>query len=167
MSSLNQKLVQQLVICLVGLALGCSPRSDIDIKDPKSRETQSKGDLDSQAKSSARPGIELLPVLTNGTWIKDLGEGAFLEQWVYRFNEDGTYTQQIISDFSSSPVTGKWKLTKTDDQTYQLALSNLETGEYYWLGEQSFVRYDRKSDSLVITGPRYDGEQLLRHRSDD
>ena len=143
--------MKQLVVCIAFLVVGCSTE---------------KTSVEKQARTSdSHSEAELAEVLTAGSWVKDLGEGPFSERWVYRFYNDGTYTQQIFTDFTSSPVQGEWELSRTNVASQKLTLFGLESGEYYWLGEESFVRYNRRTDSLVVTGPRYVGEQRLRHET--
>ncbi len=155
--------MKQFVVCIAILAVGCSAESGSVNSPSTTPDSLTEVAPGKHSSSASRADAELSEILTTGGWVRDLGTGPFLEQWVYHFYKDGTYTQQIVSDFESAPVQGKWKLTRLDDASERLTLFGLESGNYYWLGEESFVRYDRETDSLVVTGPRYDGEQALRH----
>lgn len=155
--------MKKILTLIVSLSIGCgcdqSPRN----QEPSQTKPELTVSTHDGSSSNSRQVNKLAAVLTTGQWVKDLGEGPFFEQWVFRFYRDETYTQQIFSDFTSSPIKGKWKLEPSNAPLPKLTLSDLEAGKHYILGGETFVRYDREKDLLVVTGPRYVGEQTLRH----
>ena len=107
---------------------------------------------------------DLYAVLTTGKWVKDLGSGPWSEAYVYAFAKDGTYTSKLITDHTTPTVTGRWELAKGENGKVHLRLKDQKEREsYYWLYEDSVVRYDKEEDALVVSGERYAGEPRLRH----
>jgi hypothetical protein len=157
---LHMKKIITLIACLT---IGCTTDEAPNIGVPSNADSRSTWPSENGVDENSRAIQQLRDVLTRGQWVKDLGEGAFSEQWVFRFYPDGTYSQQIFSDFTSRPIMGKWKLTPSNETLSELTLSDLESGEHYILAGQTFVRYDHENDLLVATGPRFDREQTLRH----
>jgi hypothetical protein len=93
-----------------------------------------------------------------------LGQGPSREQYVYTFAPDGSYTSKLLTDHGTPTVTGRWELTRGADGLSRLRLSD-QNGQkdYYWLGQESVVRIDEATGDLIVSGPRYFGEQRLRH----
>lgn len=112
---------------------------------------------------------DLAGILVSGQWVKDLGAPPLqIEQHVYSFAREGTYTYKLVTDHDTPTVTGRWELAMGKNGTVMLRLSE-QNGQkdYYWLGEESVVRYEPKKDVLLISGKRYVGEQSLRHVKDE
>ena len=64
-----------------------------------------------------------------------------------------------MTDFNTPIVTGKWELRRDASGSVRLRLyDQKEKKEFYWLGEDSIVRYDQRTDSLLISGDHYSGE---------
>ena len=107
---------------------------------------------------------ELRAVLTDSAWVIDLGSGALAEHYVYVFKEDGSYGNQLVSDYDCPPVTGQWTLSVREDGKVILRLSG-HSGQpdYYCLQELSEIRYDEVTDQLFVSGDSYVGEVPLRH----
>ena len=107
---------------------------------------------------------DLSAMLTSGKWIKDLGSGPEHEEYVYTFAKDGTYTSKLITDHGTPTIKGRWELVEDKAGKVHLQLSDqVGQDKYYWLGQDSVIRYDKGNDELFVSGERYVGEQRLRH----
>ena len=89
---------------------------------------------------------ELLSALTTASWVRTEGEPLLETTYVYTFSKDGIYKSEVITDYPIKPEEGHWTLTTDGDGKTHLILKN-ETGKYYWLPRESFVEYDKKTDS--------------------
>ncbi len=114
------------------------------------------------------PAKDLAAILVSGQWVKDHGTPPLQDQHVYTFAKDGTYTYKLVTDHTTPTVTGRWELAAGKDGKVLLRLKDQKgQKDYYWLAEESVVRYDPKKDVLLVSGGRYDGEQPLRHVKDE
>lgn len=104
---------------------------------------------------------DLTAILVSGQWVKDHGTPPLHDQHVYTFAKDGRFTYKLVTDHNTPLVTGRWELAAAKDGKVMLRLKDQK--DYYWLAEESAVRYDPKKDVLLVSGGRYDGEQPLRH----
>jgi hypothetical protein len=111
------------------------------------------------------PAKDLAAVLVSGQWVKDLGAPPLQqEQHVYTFATDGTYTYKLVTDHNTPTVTGRWELTMGKNGKVLLRLKDQKgQKDYYWLREESVVRYDPKKDVVLVSGEPYVGEQALSH----
>jgi hypothetical protein len=122
------------------------------------------GSLIAHPASAEDPANELAAILASGQWVKDLGTPPLLvDQHVYTFAKDGSYTYKRVTDHNTPTVTGRWELAAGKDGKILLRLKDQKgQKDYYWLAQETVVRYDRKKDVLLVSGERYDGEQPLR-----
>lgn len=126
------------------------------------------GSLISSPGRTEDPANDLAAVLVSGQWVKDHGTPPLQDQHVYTFDTDRTYTYKLVTDHATPTVTGRWKLAAGKDGKVLLRLKDQKgKKDYYWLAEESIVRYDPKKDLLLVSGGRYDGEQPLRHVKDE
>jgi hypothetical protein len=104
-----------------------------------------------KATPNASVSKELLSALTSGSWVKTTGEPLLEETFVYTFSKDGTYKRIFITDYPVEPEEGHWTMTVDGDRKTHLILKN-ETERYYWLPRESFIEYDKKTNSLLFSG---------------
>lgn len=110
------------------------------------------------------PAKDLAVILVSGTWVKDHGTPPLQDQHVYTFTKDGRYTYKLVTDHTTPTVSGSWVLATGKDGKALLRLNDQQGQKaYYWLAQESIVRYDPRKDVLLVSGERYDGEQPLRH----
>jgi hypothetical protein len=118
-------------------------------------------------KPQARPADRVkgvAEVLVSGQWVKDIGKPPLQDQHVYTFAKDGHYTYKLVTDHNTPTVTGRWEVAAGKDGKVHLRLKDQKgQKDYYWLRQETVVRYDPKKDVLLISGEQYDGEQPLRH----
>jgi hypothetical protein len=100
-----------------------------------------------------------------GRWVRDLSDRDGQNLYVYTFAPDGAYSNQLITDYQPAPVTGRWELKRDDSGKDHLLLHGHDGArDYDWLGHDSIVRFDDTAGDLLVSGPKYDGEQRLRHQ---
>ncbi len=104
--------------------------------------------------------------LTSDSWVKVLGAEGQSEQYVYTFSKDGHYTSKLITDFNTQPLMGQWRLTRGKDGKTHLILTNAQQ-TYYWLQQDSIIRYDKTQDVMLISGEKYVGVQQPRRKKAD
>jgi hypothetical protein len=110
------------------------------------------------------PAKDLEAILVSGQWVKDHGTPPLQDQHVYTFAKDGSYTYKLVTDHTTPTVNGRWELVAGKDGKIRLRLKDQKgQKDYYWLAQESIVRYDPKKDVLLVSGERYDGEVPLRH----
>lgn len=113
------------------------------------------------APTTRTEAAELRQRITQGRWTRRL---ANQDRYVYTFAPDGTYANQLHSDFGAAPVAGRWDLKRDASGNDRLLLQGHEPqGDYYWLGPDSVIRFDDATGDLLVSGSRYVGEQRLRH----
>ena len=125
--------------------------------------TEAARDSAAQSKKpTPRPSVstELLSALTSGSWVRTMGEPLLETTIVYTFSKDGIYKKEVITDYPIEPEEGHWTLTTEGDGKTHLILKN-ETDRFYWLPRESFVEYDKKTDSLLFSGFNIVGTQKL------
>jgi hypothetical protein len=134
-----------------------------DGTDKKPNEKEDKKPEDKEKRESQKEVDDLLAVLTSGSWAKQLGNPKMPERCVYTFAKDGTYKSALITDHTPPTTAGRWNLStgKSGEVHLQLKVDKADEAKYAWLGEDSVIRYDRKRDVVVISGPGYAGEQML------
>lgn len=123
------------------------------------RKTVSQSNDPATPVSALNESQTIADVLTRHTWTHESGSGAFIENWVFRFNPDGSYLYTLVSDSPHTPVNGKWTLTSEEDGTQVLRLSDLERGKYYIIEQTSYPRYDDESNTLKFPSIR-DGDAV-------
>jgi hypothetical protein len=111
--------------------------------------------------SQASPAIsDVSSHLTSDDWGHSDGEGPFTTTFLYTFAGDGTYSLQILTDVTTDPEKGEWRLTSDDEGHVHLILRN-RTGKYYWLPQDCIIRYDKSTDSMLVSGGQFRGTQKL------
>jgi hypothetical protein len=156
--AINRKILQILPMLLIA-TIGCDPQlSSV----PSTISEKPSGTSDAVAISLSSEPESLKNVLTRTTWALTTGSGAFAECWVFRFDSDGTYLFTIVSDFSHSPIRGRWSLVDDDGGTNALRLSDLEKGKYYIIDQLTYPRYDPVVDAITFpTAPSGEGVTLI------
>jgi hypothetical protein len=145
--------------------LGGTRFDELRRKYPIYSETPKAEQEKPKAGRADHPVKDLAKILVSGQWVKDQGEPPLLlERHVYTFARDGHYTYKLVTDHNTPTVTGRWELAAGKDGKVLLRLKEQKgQKDYYWLGQESSVRYDPKMDVLLVSGNRYFGEQSLRH----
>jgi hypothetical protein len=155
---INRKMLQILPMLLIA-AMGCDPQLP---SVPSTIREKANGASDDVAVSLSSEPESLKKVLTRKTWVLTTGSGAFAECWVFRFDSDGTYLFTIVSDFSHTPIQGRWSLEVDDAGANALRLSDLEKGKYYIIDQLTYPRYDPVVDSITFpTAPAGEGVALI------
>ena len=156
--AIYRKMLQILPMLLIA-AIGCDPQLP---SVPSTIREKPSGTSDGVATSLWSEPESLKNVLTGKTWVLTTGSGAFAECWVFRFDLDGTYLFTIVSDFSHTPIQGRWSLEVDDAGTNALRLSDLEKGKYYIIDQLTYPRYDPVVDTITFpTAPADEGVTLI------
>jgi len=102
---------------------------------------------------------ELKNIITNGKWIKTLGNDSFTETYRYTFYQNHTFLELYASDVFIYSY-GNWSLIPDEEDNVHLILND---SNGYWLPNDTIINYNKSNDTLLVSGASIVGIQSLEH----
>lgn len=151
----NMTLLLRLLFCSFPvIAIGCSDTGPDDVNSSLQSQKPRTDAEDSRNRTLA----DLKARLPQGSWIITSGSGAFTEHFAFTFRPDSTVAGRIYSDYDDTPAVRRWRLEQSDIPGWvRLAITvddDLRTDNesaFYWLQSGSLIRYDSKTNQILIS----------------